>query len=228
MIRSDLRKRYPAQEYCGLLFFCGSAPGISTPHDKPTMATPESSAPARTRRPSAPTKNSSAPTSKVQKIDTHTPEEIKAAVQQYGRGDKIIVKNIKDKKLRGNLKRLEYKFKAAATNAKDAEMLLGEERGYLEAEGMERTYKFSQKELVKAVDVSTAQKGFDLKLPLFGPYSMDYTRNGRYLLLGGLKGHVAAFDWRDGKLATELQLHETVRDVKSVPDSCPTKPPRNC
>lgn len=43
---------------------------------------------------------------------------------------------------------------------------------------------------------------------------MDYTRNGRYLLLGGLKGHVAAFDWRDGKIGTELQLKETVRDVK--------------
>lgn len=192
-------------------------PRIPTPHDKPTMATPqspESSAPARTRRRSAPSKDSTAPTSKVEKVETHTPEEIQAALQQYGRGNKIPVENIKDKKLRGNLKKLEYKFKAAATNAKDAEMLLEEEKGYLEADGMERTYKFSQKELVKAVDISTAQKGFDLKLPLFGPYSMDYTRNGRYLLMGGLKGHVAAFDWRDGKLATELQLNETVRDVK--------------
>lgn len=181
-----------------------------------TLQSPESSAPARTKK-------SSAPTSKVQKEETHTPEEILAAVQQYGRGDKIIVKGIKDKKLRGNLKRLEHKYRAAATNAKDAEMLLEEKKGYLEAEGMERTYKFSQKDLVKAVDVATAQKGFELKLPVFGPYTVDYTRNGRYLLMGGLKGHVAAFDWRDGKLATELQLNETVRDVKSVVNSYSTK-----
>lgn len=57
-------------------------------------------------------------------------------------------------------------------------------------------------------------QGFELKLPLLGPYTADYTRNGRYLLLGGLKGHIAAFDWRDGKLATELHLNETIRDVK--------------
>lgn len=189
-----------------------------------TAQSPESSAPARTKKSSALAKiTSSAPTSKIQKEETHTPKEIEVAQQQYGRGGKIFVGGIKDKKLRGSLKNLEYKYKTAATNAKDAEMLLGEEKGYLEAEGMERTYKFSQKELVKAVDVATAQKGFELKLPLFGPYAMDYTRNGRYLLMGGLKGHVAAFDWRDGKLATELQLNETVRDIKSVPDSCPAK-----
>lgn len=116
-----------------------------------TPQSPESSAPARTKR-------TSAPTSLVKKEETRTPDEVNAALQQYGRGNKIAVKGIKDKKLRGNLKRLEYKYKAAATNAKDAEMLLEEDKGYLEAEGMERTYKFSQTDLVKAVDVSTAQK----------------------------------------------------------------------
>ncbi len=78
---------------------------------------------------------------------------------------------------------------------------------------MERTWKFSQKALQKEVDVSTARKMFDLKLNDFGPYSMNYSRNGRHLLIGGLKGHVAAFDWQRGKLACELNLGETVRDV---------------
>lgn len=60
-----------------------------------------------------------------------------------------------------------------------------------------------------------------MNLPTFGPYLMDYTRNGRYLLLGGAKGHVSAFDWRDGKLRTELHLRETIRDVKFVaPPAC--------
>ncbi|KAJ3343326.1 Small subunit (SSU) processome component, partial [Kappamyces sp. JEL0680] len=85
--------------------------------------------------------------------------------------------------------------------------------GYLEGEGMERTWKFSQEALKKELDIGTAKKMFDLRLDDFGPYSIDYTRNGRHLLLGGLKGHIAAFDWQQGKLACELHVRETVRDV---------------
>lgn len=57
-------------------------------------------------------------------------------------------------------------------------------------------------------------QGFGLKLPDFGPYYIDYTRDGKYLLIGGRKGHVAAFDWREGKLMHEVHHRETVRDVK--------------
>lgn len=34
------------------------------------------------------------------------------------------------------------------------------------------------------------------------------------MLIGGRKGHVGTFDWRVGKLGCELNLNETVRDVK--------------
>jgi U3 small nucleolar RNA-associated protein 7 len=33
------------------------------------------------------------------------------------------------------------------------------------------------------------------------------------MLIGGRKGHVASFDWNNGRLLSELQLKETVRDV---------------
>lgn len=33
-------------------------------------------------------------------------------------------------------------------------------------------------------------------------------------MLGGRKGHLAAFDWREGKLESEIQLNETIRCVK--------------
>lgn len=39
---------------------------------------------------------------------------------------------------------------------------------------------------------------------------------GRYLLIGGRRGHVATFDWKLGKLGCELHLKETVRDVQYV------------
>lgn len=54
---------------------------------------------------------------------------------------------------------------------------------------------------------------FELKLNDFGPYALDYTRNGKHMLIGGRKGHVASFDWKTGKLECEIQLRETVKDV---------------
>ena len=43
---------------------------------------------------------------------------------------------------------------------------------------------------------------------------IDYTRNGRYLLLGGRKGHIAGMEWRDPRLQCEIQVRETVRSVR--------------
>ena len=67
---------------------------------------------------------------------------------------------------------------------------------------------------MKAVDINAARKAFDLSLPTLGPYSVDFTPNGRDLLIGGRKGHIAMIGWWDYKLVTEVQLKETVRDVK--------------
>ena len=133
----------------------------------------------------------------------------------YGRGRKIPIGKVKDKKLRGNLTRLEHKYKDATLKAKDAEILLENESGYLEAEGeLEKTYKIRQDELQREVAVEIARKGFELRLDRQGPYFADYTRNGRHLLLAGRKGHVATMDWRGGELGCELQLQETIRDAK--------------
>jgi U3 small nucleolar RNA-associated protein 7 len=34
------------------------------------------------------------------------------------------------------------------------------------------------------------------------------------MLIGGRKGHIAAFDWKCGKLLTEIHVRETIKDVK--------------
>jgi U3 small nucleolar RNA-associated protein 7 len=142
-------------------------------------------------------------------------KRMREAEKSYGRGKKVNTKQVRDKKLRGSMKRLENKYKDATMKAKDAEILLENTEGYLEPEGeMERTYKVRQDEITSEVAAATATKRFDLKLDQLGPYVFDYSRNGRELLLAGRKGHVATMDWRDGKLGCELQLGETVRDVK--------------
>ena len=137
------------------------------------------------------------------------------ARKTYARGREISIHGIKDRKLRGKLKALENKYKDASLKAKDAEILLENDSGFLEPEGeLEKTYKVRQDDILPDVAVETAKKGFELKLEDLGPYLVDYTRNGRGLMLAGRKGHVASMDWRKGSLKTELQLGETVRDAR--------------
>ena len=165
-------------------------------------------------------KPSGGPTSQLNAEKAQLQKRTAEAQKEYGRGRKIQTKSIKDKKLRGNLKALEGRYKDAALQAKDAEILLENESGFLEPEGeLERTYKVRQDEIRRDVGVETAKKGFELRLDGLGPYTADYTRNGRHLLLAGRKGHVATMDWRDGKLGCELHLGETVRDAKWLHNS---------
>lgn len=142
-------------------------------------------------------------------------QRLRAAESEYGRGAKLNTKNVKDKKLRRNLATLENKFNDAAVKAKDAEILHENTSGVLETEHeLERTYRVRQDDITQDAGVETAQKRFDLNLAEFGPYVFDYSRNGRELLLGGRKGHVATMDWREGTLGCEINLGETVRDVR--------------
>ncbi|KAI9313458.1 WD40-repeat-containing domain protein [Dichotomocladium elegans] len=127
---------------------------------------------------------------------------------------RIYTQRVKDKKLKNKLKQQEDIINEAVESAARAELLLTEEAGFLEAEGIEKTFSFRQDQLAKEVDINTAKKIFTLDLPQHGPYCVDYTRNGRHLLIGGKRGHLAAFDWQTGRLHCELHVNELVRDVK--------------
>eukprot|EP00798_Chlamydomonas_sp_ICE-L_P015753 gene15753-21876_t len=130
------------------------------------------------------------------------------------RGPKIELKKVEDKKLKSKLRHSEKLFKDAQESAiKINEWLLPGEAGTLEAEGVERTYNFKQEDVVKHVASGAAKKAFDLALPDLGPYNIDFTRSGRYMLLGGRRGHLAIMDWQKAKMVTELQVAETTRDV---------------
>ncbi|KAG6548052.1 hypothetical protein Mapa_010486 [Marchantia paleacea] len=135
--------------------------------------------------------------------------------KKYERGAGPALKGITDKKLKGQLTVKEKLYgEAAITAAQTEQWLLPSEGGYLEAEGLEQTQHFSQEAIVKEVDITSARKAFDLQLQDLGPYTLDYNNNGKYLVIGGRKGHLAIMDWKQSKLITELQVMETVRDVK--------------
>ncbi|KPI34717.1 putative U3 small nucleolar RNA-associated protein 7 [Cyphellophora attinorum] len=154
------------------------------------------------------------PTAILSKADKEDQKRLAEARKKYGRGLPVRVSQVKDKKLRANLKRIESKYKDAALNAKDAEILYENEEGFLQPESeLEKTYKVSQSTIIDAVSTQQAAKSAEFKLDM-GPYISDYNRNGRSLLLAGRKGHVATCEWRDGRPGCELNLNETIRDAK--------------
>lgn len=135
----------------------------------------------------------------------------KALERQY-RGEGIARSGVKTEFFKKKLKNKEKQIKFAEIQAARTEILLKENDGFLEAEEGEKTYEYTQDEIVANVDITSATKRFDLNLD-FGPYRLRYTRNGRHLLLGGKKGHVSAFDWIQKRLNTEINVMEEVADI---------------
>lgn len=91
-------------------------------------------------------------------------------------------KLLPSKKLAHRLAETHSSAKASAVkNYEHDDLLLERGRaGLMETEGeMERTWKVTQKEILEGSAVGTESKAFSLKLDQFGPYEMDYTRNGR-------------------------------------------------
>ncbi|GAA5907866.1 hypothetical protein JCM6882_004577 [Rhodosporidiobolus microsporus] len=121
-----------------------------------------------------------------------------------------------DKKLGHHLAHLSSSAVALATQSAEHDDLLlpTDNAGVMEVEtDMERTWRVTQGEIKEAAAVGSRDKGFSLTLDEFGPYEVDYTRNGRHIALAGRKGHVAVFDIQSSTLHSELHLNETVRDV---------------
>ncbi|KAJ2777882.1 putative U3 small nucleolar RNA-associated protein 7 [Coemansia javaensis] len=145
--------------------------------------------------------------------DDELAAEIKQRAQKYRRAKEGAGGKVRSKKEAAAVGHARRRREEAAEAAARSEVLLTEQAGFLEAEGMERTYKFTQKQIADNVDIGSASRIFDLQLGEFGPYAIDYSGDGRHLLLGGRKGHLATVDWRNARLGCELHVRETVRSV---------------
>jgi U3 small nucleolar RNA-associated protein 7 len=121
--------------------------------------------------------------------------------------------SIGDKKARGLLTKRHERITETREFANRARILQPSKPGYLECEGLERTWKVKQQDIAEQIPIISANKIFDLRLN-DGPYMIDYSRNGRSLLIGGQSGHIAAFNWKTGQLFCELWTKERIRDVK--------------
>ncbi len=136
-------------------------------------------------------------------------------LEKYNRSDGVKANRLKSKFARKMAQKREFDRQRANEIAARTEILQGDEAGYMEGDSDDEfTARVSQTKIKKAVDTESAAKGFDLNLAQFGPYSLDYTRNGRFLLLGGRKGHVAALDWKEKQLTCEINVQDSVHDVK--------------
>ena len=54
--------------------------------------------------------------------------------------------------------------------------------------------------------MGAAKKPFDLQLPQLGPYALDFTRSGNYMVLGGRRGHLALLQWQQAQQFAEVQV----------------------
>lgn len=134
-------------------------------------------------------------------------------LEKYERGLGTNIHSVRRAPVKRDLQHAESLATGAVVSAARAELLLAADAGMLEAEGMEKTHKFSQAEIKAAVPSSAATSALTLAFPDEGPVRARYTRNGRYMAIASATGHVALVDALRHTSLAELHLREVVHDL---------------
>lgn len=102
-------------------------------------------------------------------------------VGKYDRGAlDIKVKAPRSKLAKEKTERAKTQILDAATRTSATEILLPSSAGEIELEDpTQKIYKLKHREVVQNVDLNTARNAFNFQLQEFGPYFVDYSRNGR-------------------------------------------------
>lgn len=109
-------------------------------------------------------------------------KKLNDAATKYARGSlDFNTSKIEHKALRKTLEGTKRKIVDAATRTATTEVLLTSDPGYIEMDDNRKVYSLKQKDIVENVDLNTAKNSLDLQLTNFGPYSVNYSRNGRYV-----------------------------------------------
>uniref|UniRef100_A0A336MNP4 CSON003428 protein n=1 Tax=Culicoides sonorensis TaxID=179676 RepID=A0A336MNP4_CULSO len=131
-------------------------------------------------------------------------------LEKFDKGETVKTGGIKTKYHQKLWQERDKQIELAIQQTARTEILLDEQEGYLDTGNI---VDISQKEIVANVDITSATKHFTLSLDQFGPYRIKYTENGRHLLIGGAKGHVASLDWVSKKLRCEMNVMEELTDI---------------
>ncbi|XP_030639831.1 WD repeat-containing protein 46 [Chanos chanos] len=143
--------------------------------------------------------------------DAPVPEE---RLKKFKRGQGVKPSSGLRRRLKEAITRSEAASDLAQKQAARYDLLLPEDAGFLEGDEDEDTCTISQDDIAAAVDITAGSKYFNLVLSQFGPYRLDYSRTGRHLLLVGKRGHLSCIEWQSKKLMCEMNVMETVNDVK--------------
>lgn len=104
-----------------------------------------------------------------------------AQIEKYTRGNtEISTENIKSMALKSKLQHTKESMQEAAATTAVTEVLLPTDAGFIEMDDSNmKVFKLKQKDILDNVDLNTSRNAFDFQLHNFGPYCINYSRNGR-------------------------------------------------